>query len=181
MLRSPWYCSLLMVFAVNGWFLGGLCRHARCPICVAAVVQTAGEIGTAVIATCRSHSCQTAHLLDEKIELLSNFRACRSLAPSASERYASRRVQRRCESDGESSTEIEGDEHRSRIGTITRTQCRSHLLSAWARAGACTYARRGDLPGDSRDPHPSRQSFGTARRVLACANVQTRKPLGLNP
>jgi hypothetical protein len=52
-----------------------------------------------------------------------------------------------------------------------------HLLAARAHRGANTlHTGRGGPGHFSRPPHPSRQSFGTARRIRF-----VRKPLGLNP
>jgi hypothetical protein len=52
-----------------------------------------------------------------------------------------------------------------------------HLLTARAHRGANTlHAGRGGSGNLSRPLHPSRQSFGTARRIR-----KFRKPLGLNP
>ena len=56
--------------------------------------------------------------------------------------------------------------HRFQIRTVTRTQVRSHLLKARAHGGAGTLHKRDEAARrNHRARHPSRQSFGTTRRI----------------
>jgi hypothetical protein len=77
-----------------------------------------------------------------------------------------------------------GTKHGSDFGPDYRwNSCVPHLLAVTTHARvACNLcAAKEQNPTTIGEPHPSRQSFGTTRRVLAWKNDPSRKPPGLNP
>jgi hypothetical protein len=62
-----------------------------------------------------------------------------------------------------------------RMRTVARTHLVHHLLAARTHAGVARCTHKGNLTPVTS--HPSRRSFGTARRI----RLFIRKPLGLNP